>query len=172
MIEESGLVVGCRGDWAEIETLRRTSCGACAARAGCGVSLLDRFLGRRATRIVARNRIAAEVGQRVMVGIPEATLVTAALAAYLVPVLALIVGGLLVQGLADQLGWPETDLAGIGGSVLGLGASLAWLARYSRARRGDARYQAVVLRIEAGPGVLVALPDALSLTGFSGPKRA
>lgn len=152
MIEEHGTVVLCRDRWAEIETLRQTSCGSCGARTSCGISLLDRFLGRRPTRLAALNGIAAAPGQRVVVGIPEGSILSAAVAAYLVPLLGLILGGILGQELASRLGVSADDLVSLGGGVLGLVAGLAWLARFSRARAGDVRYQAVVLRLaEAAP---------------------
>ncbi|MBK1701846.1 SoxR reducing system RseC family protein [Thiococcus pfennigii] len=171
MIEESGLVVERRGAWAEVETTRRTSCGQCAVGASCGVSLLDRFLGRRPTRLAALNRIGAAPGQRVVVGIPEGALLGASLAAYLVPVLALIGGAILFQTLASRLGWPAGDALGIAGGLIGLIASLAWLARFSRARQDDARYQAVVLRVEQGPAVVLEPSGACRVGGVSGLEK-
>lgn len=171
MIEESGLVVERRGVWAEVETTRRTSCGGCAAGAGCGISLLDRFLGRRPTRLAALNRIEAAPGQRVVVGIPEGALLSASLAAYLVPVLALIGGAILAQTLAPRLGWTAGDPLSIAGGLIGLIASLLWLARFSRARQDDARYQAVVLRLEQGAAVVLAPLGACRVDGIAGPEK-
>lgn len=171
MIEESGLVMERRGAWVEVETTRRTSCGGCSAGASCGVSLLDRFLGRRPTRLSALNRIEAKTGQRVVIGIPEGTVISASLAAYLVPILALIGGAILSQELAPRFGWEASDLLSILGGLVGLAASLLWLARFSRARQNDARYQAVVLRLEQGPGVVLNSTGPRRVRGISGPEK-
>lgn len=158
MIEEAGLIVRRQGGWAEVETERRTSCGHCAAQTSCGVSSLDRVLGRRERRFLALNRIAAEPGQRVVVGIPDGAVLSAAVAAYLIPILALIAGSIVAQEAAVRLAWTAPDAVSLGGGLLGLTAGLLWLALFSRARRGDGRYQAVVLRlVQAPPGPLVAL---------------
>lgn len=147
MIEEHGTVVLCHDRWAQVETVRQASCGSCSAQSSCGVSLLDRFLGRRPTRLSALNEIAATPGQRVVVGIPEGSILSAAVAAYLVPLLGLIGGGILGQELASKFAGGADDLVSLGGGLVGLCAGLVWLARFSRTRSGDARYQAVVLRL-------------------------
>jgi sigma-E factor negative regulatory protein RseC len=165
MIEETGHVVARRGAWAEVETTRRTSCGHCSVNGSCGVALLDRFLGRRSTRLTALNRIEADLGQRVVVGIPEETLLTAATAAYLVPVLALIGGSIVTGEMANGLAPEATELFSILGGAAGLFASLWWLSRFGRARRGDARYQAVVLRIDSAQRVDFSLLEPSSPDG-------
>jgi sigma-E factor negative regulatory protein RseC len=104
----------------------------------------------------ALNRAGAAPGDSVIVGVPEEGLVTASLAAYLVPLLGLMAGGALGQGLGEDLG------AGAGGSILGallgLGLGLGWLSRFNRAHAQDPRYQAVVLR-RVGDPVTVAFPE-------------
>ncbi len=168
MIEETGVVVLRDGNLADVQTERRSSCGSCSAKAGCGVSLLDRALGRRPLRLSALNRIDAEPGDRVVVGIPGGSILSASAAAYLGPVLALILGGVLGEWLAQQLAWPATDAISLLGALAGLTAGLAWLARFSHRHRGDARYQAVVLRLEQPPAshrVALHLADVGRVTG-------
>lgn len=171
MIEESGLVVERRGAWVEVETTRRASCGSCAAGASCGVSLLDRLLGRRPTRLAALNPIAAAPGQRVVIGIPEGSLLSASFAAYLVPVLALIGGAILADAAALRLGWTATEVPSIAGALIGLAASLLWLARFSRARQENPRYQVVVLRLEQAPSVALVAFDHGRDDGLFGAKK-
>ncbi len=155
MIEETGVVVALSGALAEVETRRQGACGSCLANGACGTSLLARYLGRRPLVLRALNRAGAAPGDSVIVGVPEEGLVTASLAAYLVPLLGLMAGGALGQGLGEDLG------AGAGGSILGallgLGLGLGWLSRFNRAHAQDPRYQAVVLR-RVGDPVTVASP--------------
>ena len=147
MIEELGVVVAVRGELAEVESQRRSACGACSVNGTCGTSLLDRFFGRKQLILTVRNPIKAEPGDAVVVGVPESALLEASFAAYVVPLLAMIVGGMGGAYLAVLL-IPEFQqgLSVLGGG-LGIVLGLWWLARFST-RRGllDERYQPVILR--------------------------
>ncbi len=151
MIEESGVVVAVSGAFAEVRTQRRGACGACAADGVCGTSLFDRLLGRRPVLLRVRNPAAAQVGERVVVGIAEQGLVAAALAAYLVPILGLLLGALVGQVLGENLIAGSGDLPSLFGGGLGLGLALFWLRRYSAGVAGDPGRQPVILRQEPGP---------------------
>jgi sigma-E factor negative regulatory protein RseC len=146
MIEQDGRVLAVRGELAEVEGYRQSTCGGCAADGACGTSLLERFFGRRQPILTARNPIGARPGERVVLGVPEAALIEAAFVAYLLPLLAMIAGAIGGDYLAARL---APDLAGgiaLLGAVSGLAAGLGWLARFSRRRGDDARYQPVILR--------------------------
>ena len=155
MIEETGVVVALSGGLADVETRRQGACGNCSASGACGTSLVARYLGRRPLLLHALNQAGAAPGDTVIVGVPEDGLVTASLAAYLVPLLGLMAGGALGQSLGEGLG------VGAGGSilgaVLGLGVGLGWLSHFNRAHSQDPRYQAVVLR-RVGDPVTVPFP--------------
>jgi sigma-E factor negative regulatory protein RseC len=157
MIEQDGRVLAVRGGLAEVEGQRQSACGGCAAHGACGTSLLERFFGRRQPILTARNPIGARPGERVVLGVPEAALVEAAFVAYLVPLLAMIAGAIGGDYLAAHL---APDLAGgiaLLGAVSGLAAGLWWLARFSRRRDNDARYQPVILRRSATAVAAVTL---------------
>jgi len=160
MIEESAVVIACEAGIAEVEVVRRSTCGACSSNAACGVSLLDRLLGRRPQHLVVGNKIGAAVGEMVVVGIPEGALLMAAVAAYLMPLLGLLAGALLGQTLAQQTGVAVTaDVAGLAGGAVGFGLSLWGLRIYSRRLARDARYRAILLRrADRASPVDVALP--------------
>lgn len=157
MIEQDGRVLAVRGELAEVEGQRQSACGGCAAHGACGTSLLERFFGRRQPILTARNPIGARPGERVVLGVPEAALVEAAFVAYLVPLLAMIAGAIGGDYLAAHL---APDLAGgiaLLGAVSGLAAGLWRLARFSRRRGNDARYQPVILRRSATAVAAVTL---------------
>lgn len=151
MIEETGIVVAVAGGLVEVETRRQGACGSCSVSGACGTSLVARYLGRRPLRLLALNSAGATQGETVIVGVPEDGLVSASLAAYLVPLLGLIAGGALGQGLGIGEG------ASIFGALTGLGLGLGWLRHFGRAHAQDLRYQAVVLRRVAG-GPAIPLP--------------
>ncbi|MEN8169593.1 MAG: SoxR reducing system RseC family protein [Pseudomonadota bacterium] len=144
MIEESALVVATEGEDAWVETSRRSSCGSCEAK-GCGTGTLSQVLGRRSQRLRVKNPIAAVAGERVVLGISESALIKGSLAVYLVPLLALMSGGLLGELMASQL-----MMQGEGITILfalaSLGLSLLWLRRFNRRAVNDTRFNAAILR--------------------------
>jgi sigma-E factor negative regulatory protein RseC len=151
MIEETGVVVGVTGDLAEVETKRQGACGSCSASGSCGTSLLARYLGRRPLLLRATNGVGAVPGDTVVVGVPEGGLLRASLAAYLVPLLGLMGGGLAGDGLLPGGGEAASALGGLAGLALGL----AWLGRFGRSHGEDPHYRPVVLRRVSGLGVAV-----------------
>ena len=167
MIEETGVVVGVAGDLADVETRRQGACGSCSANGACGTSLLARYLGRKPLLLRAQNRAGAALGDWVVVGVPEDGLVRASLAAYLVPLLGLILGG-----MAGPVLFPA---GGDGASALtafaGLGLGLVWLAQFGRAHTRDPNYRAVILRRVPGLGAAVAFPSGGGSEGEAGPRR-
>ena len=54
MILETGRVIAVDDDVAWVETVRRSSCGACSGQDSCGPNLLDRFLAGRRTHVRVR----------------------------------------------------------------------------------------------------------------------
>lgn len=144
MIEESALVVATEGEDAWVETSRRSSCGSCSAK-GCGTGALSQVLGKKSQRLRVKNPIAAETGQQVVLGISESALVVGSLAVYLVPLLAMLGGGLFAEMMAPQLGLAQEG-ATIFGALAALGLSLLWLRRFNRRAASDGRFHAVILR--------------------------
>lgn len=144
MIEESGVIVATEGDKAWVETSRRSSCGSCEAK-GCGTGALSQVLGRHSQRLLVNNPIGAQSGEQVVLGIEESALIKGSLAVYLVPLLALLAGGLFGELMAPQLALPPEG-ASISGALFALGLALLWLRRFNRRAASDERYSAVILR--------------------------
>ncbi len=149
MIEENGIVVATTGEEAWVETSRGSSCGSCSAK-GCGTGALSQVLGRHTQKLRVKNPIGATSGEGVVLGIDESALLRGSLAVYLVPLLALLGGGLLGEALAHALG-----IAGEGMTILSaiaaVSLSLWWLRRFNRHAAGDSRYHAVILRRSEQP---------------------
>jgi sigma-E factor negative regulatory protein RseC len=157
MIEETGTVTAVSGGLAEVECERRSTCGNCAVQGACGTSLLERFFGRKPHILAASNPIAAEPGERVVVGVREGAMLQAAVTAYLTPLLAMMTGATGLEWLAGHLAPAWSDgLAALGG-LAGLAAGLWWLSAFSKRRKTDVRFQAVVLRRSLAPSVQVVL---------------
>ncbi|MCW2306920.1 SoxR reducing system RseC family protein [Rhodobium gokarnense] len=117
-IEAAATVVSRDGTHIVVETERTAGCASCAAKSGCGTAAIGSVLGKKASRLRMVNDIDARVGDRVVLVLPETALLRAAIVAYILPVLAMIVAAATVAGLgAGDLG------AGLA-AVLGLGAGL------------------------------------------------
>lgn len=160
MIEEQATVVRAIHGTAWVEAVRRSTCGSCSAAAGCGTSLLDRFLGRRPLRLEVDNSLDVATGDQVIVGVPEGAMLRAAAAAYLAPLFGLILGAVLGRHLPLLWTAPPTPggpewLSLLGGG-LGFWMALRWVARYSRSLAQDRRFRPVLLRRAPPAAVHVA----------------
>ena len=91
-----------------VETVRSGSCDQCGARHACGA-----VGGGREARVWATDPLGVRPGERVVIGIPEGSVLRASLLVYLVPVAALVLGAVLGNALAPSLGW-STDLGAAG----------------------------------------------------------
>jgi len=142
MIEESGRVVAVEGDFAWIESERKSTCGGCAVRSGCGTSAIAKVLGQKRTHLRVVNRIHAGVGDDVVVGISESGLVRGSLAVYAAPLAGLFAGALAGNFVAGG-----SELVTVAGALAGFAGALLWLKRFSHATETDAAFQPVVLRV-------------------------
>lgn len=152
MIEETAQVMAVEGEFAWVETRRKSTCGGCSASAGCGVPLMQKALGDKRARIKTLNRAGARVGDLVVVGLEEHALLRGSLAVYAVPLLCMLVAAALADVYFKAEG--PTILA----AVSGLLAGFLWLKSYTRGIARDDRFQAVILR----PAPAAGCPDTSS----------
>ncbi len=127
MIEEQGVITAILGRYARVRTERTSACGQCRVNGACGTSLLERFFARRPVELTALNTPGAQVGDLVRVGISEQGLLRAAIAAYLVPILALIAGA----WVGEIIGGAQAPVVSLLGAALGFVLALLWLRSYS-----------------------------------------
>jgi sigma-E factor negative regulatory protein RseC len=152
VIEETAHVIQSEGEYAWVETERRSSCGSCSANKGCGTGALSKILGRRTQRLKVLNPVGAKPGDEVILGIREQALLLGSFAVYIVPLLAMLAGGLLGELLAPQWGVASEGPSLLLG-LLGLVAGFLWLKRYNRRLARDQRFMASILRVNPGSGI-------------------
>jgi len=147
VIEENARVVRREGDYAWVETQRKSACGQCSARKGCGTSVLDKVLGRRRSVVRVLNPVDAAPGDEVVIGLGEGAFVRGSLAVYALPLVTLLLGAILGEWLGGS------DALSVLGGLLGLAAGFAWVARFTRRIGDDRRYQPVILRRLPAPAL-------------------
>ena len=106
-LTETARVVAVEHDAVWVEADRSAACGKCAARAGCGQGALSALLqsGKGRVRAKSGDTLAAascEVGDEVVIQVPESTLLGGTLLIYGAPLLA----GTVIAMLACALGGP------------------------------------------------------------------
>lgn len=119
-MENHGVVTRLDGQYAMVEVKPVSGgCGRCHEEGGCGSNLLNESLRPQKLNIYRLpNRIDAKVGDAVMIAVPEGAVLRAALLAYLLPLLFLIVGAALGTAVAAS---DRDALIGAGGGLaLGL----------------------------------------------------
>jgi sigma-E factor negative regulatory protein RseC len=163
MMTETAQVIETEGDYAWVETQRKTTCGSCAVQKGCGTSVLAKVLGNRTSRIRVINSIGASTGEMVVIGVEDGMLVRTSFAVYAMPLILLLLGGVGGGMLADALQWQSREAATAVGGVLGLLLGFLWLRRYTRAIARDARHQPSLIGFADPPpfGHAVAVSDIL-----------
>ena len=141
MIEQEASVLAVADGAALVEVPRQSSCSSCGHGGSCGTATVAKLFGNgNATRLRVIDHLGLSAGERVVIGIRNRVLVRASLAAYLLPVIALLAGA----GAAEAAGLGDT--AGAATGVLGLLAGL-WLAGLITGGTGArARFRPVLLR--------------------------
>jgi len=133
-VEGVAKVVALEDGYAICEPEPTGTCGGCMSAALCGVKS-----GGTSRRIIARrfslvNDVGLRVGDRVVVGIAPATLLTASAVAYALPLVLM-----LVAAVVTQRSWGGGDgagaLGGLGGFLVGL--VIARLCATRMTRRGE-----------------------------------
>ncbi len=145
MIEETAIIIKCEGDVAWVETQRQSTCSRCHAKNACGTSVLSKWLGSKAARVRALNRIHAREGETVTVGLQEAALLKSSFMVYFLPLLVMLLFAITGKLLANQIHWPAEPVV-IVFAVSGLGISALLVRRFSARIQSDQRYQPVILR--------------------------
>lgn len=142
MIKESAVIARVEGSDVWVETQRRSTCGQCAAKTGCGSAALSEVLGvkRSTVRVLVDDDADLSIlgqddeHQLVEIGLNEQQLLKGSFAVYAVPVLLLLcclaIGHVVVGELGASLG--------LGCAVV---ASVMWLRWFNRRVQQDGNYQ-------------------------------
>lgn len=143
MIEETGRVLTTEDGFAEVETIRTSSCTACRARHGCGHHAVAQLSSTNRMRMRAVDPLQVEVGQEVIVGIPEDTLLKASIWMYCVPLMGLVLGASLPSLLSDEPIWSVIA------SIAGFAGGLLFARKQAQKQATNSAFQPRILRVKS-----------------------
>ena len=159
MIEEQAQVVEIEGDKLILQAQTQSSCGNCAASKGCGTSLLSKVIGRKFTRFQVDNNVNAQLGDTVVVGIPEDALLKGSLVMYVIPIISMLVFALLsdamfsakfLEAMSSEATASDSaqfrDLMVALSAILGLGFGAFLAKRYFQRQSSVQHFSPVILR--------------------------
>lgn len=127
--ETVGTVVRAEGEWIWVETVRQSGCSSCSAKGACGTSVLDTLFSARTAPIKLVNEVGAQVGDQVVLSLPESALLRQSLWAYGVPLVGFFIGALLGKALFSM------ELLALLGAIAGMMAAWWITARFARIER-------------------------------------
>lgn len=147
MLTEVGRVVAVEAEALWVETIRRTTCGTCAAQKGCGHGLLNKVTdGKRSYIRVLPGEIATtacSVDDEVLISIPEEVILRGSLIAYVLPLVCMMTGA---AGLAAIIP-VQQDLAAALGAAGGLAIGFGLVRWHGTAHRHDTGFQPVLVKV-------------------------
>lgn len=137
MLLETAHVVAVESDSVWVETISRSTCGSCAAQAGCGHSLLSRIAAGRRNYIRAfsgpLDATDCSVDDHVRISIPEQVIVRGSLLVYMVPLILMLSGAALVSNLTAS----GADILALVGAVLGFSFGVVLVRVHAWYHRSD-----------------------------------
>lgn len=146
MIEEIATVIECSGKQVVLEAQRKSTCGSCGAKAGCGTAVFAKTLGKKSSQITVDNTLNLQVGDRVLVGLHENAMLLGSFIVYLIPLLGLLIFAITGNWLIQQIYQEESEIVTIVFALLGFIFSMGLVKRFNRKIKTDPRFQPVLLK--------------------------
>jgi sigma-E factor negative regulatory protein RseC len=148
MIEEQAIILSVetqkdhsQTSVATLEIERKTACGLCGKKRGCGNAVWGKLFAHQSTAFKAQNLIDAQVGQSVIVGINEKALLKSAMLLYLLPLATMLIGAMIAIQVSG------TDVGAMIGAIVGLLLGFIWVKGYTTSNQYFLFQQPVILRL-------------------------
>ncbi len=143
MIKETATVIAVNGDMVTVEAAIKSTCSSCQAQSDCGTGVISRALAPKTQQLTLHTPMAVNVGQQVVVGIPEAGILSASAWLYLLPLGAFIASYLFAMTTLQSLGFSH-ELLPLVPSIVMTYLVYQWIgSKLQSAER--TKYQAVLL---------------------------
>ena len=149
MLTETGRIVGVEDGSLWVETIRRSTCGTCAAQKGCGHGLVNRISeGKRGYIRVLPGTWGIEhynLDDQVLISIPEEVILRGSFIAYVLPLLGMLSGALAAVNWLPG----NEDLVAVLGAVAGLTLGFTLVRWHGSRHSRDPDFQPVLLSVMA-----------------------
>ena len=157
MMIESGRVVAVESDGLWVETIRKSTCGACAVQKGCGHGIINRLTdgSRNYLRVLPGDHSLSEcsVDDQVRFAVPEAVILRGSLVVYVLPLLCMLFGAVLAVRAAPG----NQDLLAAIGAAVGFAAGVGLVRWHAWRHRDDTTMQPTLLDVQRPAGQPVSL---------------
>ena len=157
MITENAIIVSIDNGQTWIETQRKSVCGQCSASKGCGTSVLSKVIGNKLSKMKAINKINAQVGDEVVVGLNEKSLLKGAFMIYMLPLLFLFLFSFFGQLISQNLQIQNSELLIIIFAVFGFYLGMRKVKLFSTSISKKENYQPVILKVSNHSSLIVNL---------------
>jgi sigma-E factor negative regulatory protein RseC len=146
MLLETGRVVAIESDGLWVETIRKTTCGSCAAQKGCGHGLLNSIsAGRRSLIRVLPGELQpsqCRIDDEVQISIPDEVILRGSFIVYIMPLAFMLLGTILASGFASN-----ADLGGALGAAAGFVLGFALVRLHAWRHKDDHSLQPTLVEI-------------------------
>jgi len=102
MIEEQAKVIAVESKLITVEGIVKSTCSGCQQLESCGSGQIAKAFPHKKTTYLISSDKPVKVGDRVLIGLSEKVLLSAAWQVYMWPLIGLFIGSLLGQYLVEQ----------------------------------------------------------------------
>jgi len=134
ILEQQVTVIQTDGNSATVRGRRASACGDCAGKASCST------MGSWRERLIdlhVKNTIGAEVGDEVLLEVPDGLLLKVAFRIYALPMLVFVLTGATVAWLAGLMSWPAQELLAALAALISVPVTYLLLLRGSNSAKVD-----------------------------------
>ena len=147
MLVETGRVAAIEPKGLWVETMRRSTCGSCEVKQGCGHGIMNELSEKRRNYtwvpFAGESQDLFSLNDDVDIGLPEDVLLFGSFVVYIVPLLSMLLIAIIGQAmLSATLG---LDQGAAVGAVIGFLGGLGIVRWHARSSRFDPRLQPVLL---------------------------
>ncbi len=146
MITENGIVTDVNSSLAWIRTIRSGTCASCSSKDSCGTSLH----GQKEMVLTVKNTLNVQKGDQVVIGLEAKPLLVISFLLYVFPVLCLILGALIGNGLAPYFHINPSLLSLVLGTLF-FGAAFLMIRKKGRSLSTREAYKPFLVRKKSTP---------------------
>jgi len=120
MIEESATVIAIDGSNLTVRAEPSSACGQCKAQNACGQGLLSKYFSQNPGQLTIENRLETGealsllVGDKVIIGIQEGSVLSGAFFAYLLPLVFVVIFAGIAQVSGIKAEWQQVVVVATG----------------------------------------------------------